>query len=61
MQRTIRGRIEVLEQGQHTGVRPAYKMLIGETEGQARARLGLSENIDALFVQRVIVRPRAQH
>jgi len=61
MQRSIRGRIEALEQTRNPGARPAYKMLIGETEGQARARLGLSETIDALFIQRVFVHPRALH
>jgi hypothetical protein len=61
MQRSIRGRVEALEQASHPGVRPVYRMFIGESEGQARARLGLPESLDVLFVQRVIVQPPTSH
>lgn len=38
---------------------PAYRMLIGETEHAARTRLGIAEGVEVLFIQRVIVTPRA--
>lgn len=59
--KSLESRIQALEaKGGASGLRP-YRMLIGETEADARNRLGLSEHLDVLFIQRVIVNPKGSH
>lgn len=41
--------------------RPAYRMLIDETQAQALSRLGISANADVLLIERTIVEVGDEH
>lgn len=50
---SLRQRLEALEP--RSSRRPAYRMLVGETEAQSLARLGIPLGADVLLIQRTIV------
>ena len=52
--RSLTTRLEVLEQ-RTSGILPVHRMLMGESEAEARARLGLPAGLDVFFIQRVVI------
>ena len=58
--RSIGTRLEALEK-RTTGTVPIHRMIIGETEQEARSRIGLAPGLDVFVVQRVIVGAGAGH
>ncbi|WP_371435397.1 hypothetical protein [Polaromonas sp.] len=54
--KSIAARLEALEH-RTSGALPVHRMLIGESEEEARCRLGLPLGLDVLFIQRVIITP----
>lgn len=52
--RSLAARLEALEV-RTTGVLPVHRMLMGESEKEARARIGLPAGLDVLFIQRVLI------
>jgi hypothetical protein len=58
--RSTETRLATLEKGS-TNYCPVFRMSIGETEGEARVRYGLSGSAAVLFIQRVIVKGGGRH